>query len=143
MSKSNDIPFQTPFGSHRSVDLICLDESLTLQSCKDECDINNILDRWQSTGILEHARQDDGFFGDFLDVHDYQSSLEAVRNADNMFNSLPSSVREFFDNNPAKLLEFVNDESNRDKAVELGLIDPIVSLDTTPAPQETGSSNDA
>nr|QJB19349.1 MAG: internal scaffolding protein [Microvirus sp.] len=139
MSKSNDISFQTAFGSHRSVDLVCEDESLTLQSCKDECDINNILDRWQTTGVLEHSREGSGFFGDFSDVHDYQSALALVSDAKDMFDNLPSSVRDFFANDPARLLAFVNDESNHDKAVELGLIEK----SPPQAPQETETNNDA
>ena len=42
-----------------------------------------------------------------------------------MFDSLPSSLRERFSNDPSRLLAFVDDESNFDEAVKLGLLSPL------------------
>ena len=35
--------------------LYCEDVSLTKQSFKDECDINNIMNKWVKNGILTHV----------------------------------------------------------------------------------------
>ena len=43
--------------------------------------------------------------------------------------ALPSDVRSRFGNNPAELLDFLNDNSNYDEAIRLGLIHAKVSND--------------
>lgn len=112
--------------------------SMTQQHFKDECDINNIIARYESTGLLTDPFQSSGRmyqFGDYSAVHDYQDSLNYVIEAREMFDSLPSKVRERFNYDPANLLSFLSDESNRSEAILLGLVDP-----PTPSPAEpTGS----
>ena len=48
--------------------------------------------------------------------------MNAVREASEGFMELPAKLRAQFDNDPQLFLEFVADDANRDKAVELGLI---------------------
>jgi len=64
-----------------------------------------------------------GVYGDFTSIEDYHSCLNKVNDAVNDFNRLPSEVRKAFDNSPGSLIEFLSDESNRDAAIELGLIE--------------------
>lgn len=96
--------------------------SLTIQSAKDECDINLIIDR-ANKGIMPAVNQSQPRFADVSDVGDYQHALNVVMEADEAFMSLPSAVRDRFGNDPAQLLEFLGDDRNRDEAVKLGLID--------------------
>lgn len=96
--------------------------SLTKQSFRKESEINNILARYAKTGVIEHANKYEGHYGDFTNVTDYQTSLNAVYRAQEEFMSLPSSIRSEFKNDPAQFLAFVTDENNRDKAIEMGLI---------------------
>lgn len=96
-------------------------ESLTQQSFKDECDINEIVRRFGLTGQLpENFRAP--VSGDFTGITDFQSAMNAVVRAQEEFDSLPAATREFFANDPQRLMDFVNDDKNRDKALELGLI---------------------
>lgn len=93
----------------------------TQQNFKEECDINNILRKFAVTGqVAPPARLPT--YGDFTGVVDYKSALEAVMEASRAFGELPADVRSFFANDPAAFVDFCSDESNREKAIELGLI---------------------
>lgn len=97
--------------------------SATKQSFAEECDINNIMRRYESTGTIDHVNRREPHFGDFTDVPSYHEALEIARSAEAAFAALPSSVRDRFGNDPGKLMEFLADPANRDEAIELGLID--------------------
>lgn len=99
--------------------------SMTQQHFKDECDINNIIARYEATGLLTDPLQSSGRmyeFGDYSSVKDYQDSLNTIIEARAMFDDLPARVRERFNYDPSQLLFFLADETNRDEAVRLGLV---------------------
>lgn len=106
-----------PFG------LVCPEPSLTKQSFKEECDINEILRRAMNgqdvSGSL-NARV--ARYGDFTNVPSYQEALDVVSRAEGMFMELDADLRARFQNDPAKLLEFISDDRNRDEAIKIGLI---------------------
>lgn len=52
----------------------------------------------------------------------YEQALFVKAEAENRFFSLPSNVREFFENNPKNMLEFVSNPENTEKCIELGLM---------------------
>lgn len=93
---------------------------MTKKSFQDECDINKIMARFQKTGALDHYARHAPQYGDTTGV-DYLDALNVVANANTMFEELPSSVRERFENDPAQFLDFVQDSKNSDEMVELGL----------------------
>jgi len=97
-------------------------ESLTHQSMKDECDINRIMLKWQKTGVIDHAKTFEGQYADFTHVTgDYQEHMNAVIQANEMFGTLPSTVRKRFNNDPGEFLEFVGDPDNLEEMQRLGL----------------------
>jgi len=97
-------------------------ESLTHQSAKDECDINRIMLKWQKTGVLTHAQNYEGQYGDFTHVTgDYQQHMNVVIEANEMFMTLPATVRKQFDNDPGEFLKFVDDPDNLEEMQRLGL----------------------
>lgn len=101
--------------------LHCKDESLTVQSEKDDADLNVIMARYGVTGRMPDVVKVPQY-GDFTGVSDFQSALNVVRAAQEGFMELPADVRYRFANDPQRLLEFVNDSQNRDEAVRLGLV---------------------
>lgn len=114
------------------------DEGMTQQQFKDECDINTIVERFGLTGELpENIRMP--VSGDFTQVTDFQSAMNMVRQAEEAFNELPGAVRYRFANNPARLIEFLEDGDNRAEAIKLGLVPPppatVVSDGKTPDPK--------
>lgn len=101
--------------------------SLTKQSMSAECDINTIMKRYEKTGIVNHVSIYKGDYGDFISEGDYHSHLNLVIAADAAFQTLPAKIRRQFDNDPSKFLEFVDDDSNTDQMIEMGLVKPQAS----------------
>lgn len=91
------------------------------QSFKDECDINNIMRRFQATGELTHLAQRPPLWGEIPEL-DFAGAMGMIVDARERFQQLPAVVRDRFNNDPAQLLAFVQDESNRAEAIKLGLI---------------------
>lgn len=100
--------------------LECKDPSLTLQSEKDNCDINVIVKRFGLNGQLPtNPRLPE--YGDFREVDDYKTALDAVRAAGENFMLLPPDLRARFKNDPQEFLEFVTDPRNQEAVIGLGL----------------------
>lgn len=98
-------------------------ELVTKQSFRDECDINTIMKRFANTGEIHHLNQGNAQFLDLPDAEDYQSSLERVRSAEQAFASLPSAVRERYENSPANLLEALGQEGERQFLIDQGIFE--------------------
>jgi len=103
----------------------CEEPSLAQQHFRDECDINNILRQFNITGLLPEAPLSPRY-GDFTGIHDYHTALNAVIAAEDGFMSLPADLRAKFRNDPEMLINFLDNPSNKDEAIKLGLIDPII-----------------
>jgi len=102
--------------------LACEEPSLAQQQFKDETDINNILRQFNITGILPESPLSPRY-GDFTGIVDYHSALNAVIAAEDGFMTLPADIRARFENDPENLINFLNDDKNKDEAIKLGLID--------------------
>lgn len=98
-------------------------ESMTQQHFKDQCDINKILTRYSRDGLVAHLAAKPGAYMDLPADLDYQAALHLVMDAEENFLALPAELRKELDNDPAQFLAWIADESNRDRAIELGLID--------------------
>lgn len=122
------------FVSYPSQGISFPEPSLTKQSFAAECDFNNVLAKWQVSGLISHVNTRSPIFADVSSVSDYQSSIELIRSAQDMFFSLPSSIRDRFANDPARLLAFLSDPQNRAEAVSLGLVTIPTPVDAS-APQ--------
>lgn len=120
--RSGSLFYDTNAASDESaLDCLAYGPSMTQQQFADECDINLIVARYGLTGVMPETVKLP-MYGDFTGIGDYREAIEAVRAADASFMELPPSVRAYFENDPQRLLEFVADDKNRDKAVELGLL---------------------
>lgn len=97
------------------------EDSVTIQSDAEAADINNILDKYRRTGILEHIQTRHAQYGDFSEIGDYQEKLNTVMAVTEVFNSLPVDVREEFDNDPANFIEYASQQENRERLSQLGL----------------------
>ena len=111
----------------RETSLICDDESLAVQSERDECDINTIVRRFGLTGHLPVGVRMPTY-GDFVGVSDYQTALHAIMDADEAFMAMPAEVRERFGNDPAAFVDFCGDPANMEEARKLGLVPPASQL---------------
>ena len=101
--------------------LTCADVSLAKQSEAAACDVNLIVQRWLKSGGTMDLSQRVGDFLDVSDVPDYHSALNFVKSANSMFDALPATVRERFDNDPGQFVAFCSVPDNLPEMVTLGL----------------------
>jgi len=117
--KVDGVPFRTAYGQKMKV-AIATGDGLTEQNHKDETDINKIVRKYNKTGLIDHLNQFEKQYAD-MTGYDYQDAMNTVAAANTMFEGLPSQIRNKFDNDPAKFINFVDDENNYDAMVEMGL----------------------
>ncbi len=123
--------FFTSYDPPPSPSLECKSASLTRQEFVAEADINNIMSKYAAGLAPIPAGDRPPLFADFSDIGDYQSNMQRMIDAQEQFMQLPSRIRERFRNDPGQLLEFLADESNRDEAIKIGLIN-------NPKPEKPG-----
>lgn len=104
----------------RETGLLCEDESLAVQSAKEETDINTIVRRFGLTGELP-GDVDMPQSGDYAGVGDFHAAMNVVRKAQEEFLRVPADVRARFQNDPQRFTDFFNDPDNQEEAIRLGL----------------------
>jgi len=129
---ADKIMIKRPDGSVR-VASVNEEPSKTQQQFKDECDVNNIVKKYETTGEWLHLTRRQGVYADVSEIKDYHQSLDKVQRANDAFMALPAEMRLRFQNDPGRLLEFLADPKNHSEGVKLGLYEK-------PAPSE--QSND-
>lgn len=142
---SYDLRFRTPYDGLRYQSQVqFLDEngdelspSPTIQSAKAECDINNVIKKYDKTGLITHVQKSAAAYGDFSEINEYQESLNIVKNAQKSFSEIPAAIRSQFANNPGQFYEFVTDPKNNERLVEMGLA--TAPIDYTKQPAETAA----
>ena len=93
----------------------------TKQSFKRDCDINQIMAKFQKTGVIAHVNRHAGEYG-FASSNDFTESMQIVTKAQAMFDDLPSSIRSKFANQPELFLAFVQDPDNLAEMQTMGLL---------------------
>lgn len=115
--------------------IIFKEPTMTIQSEKDNCDINVIMNRYATCGTPLPYRTDGvkPVYADVSELGDYMENFQRCKQAEEMFNALPSSLRKELDNNPANLLPFIQDEKNKERCYEYGLLNkPAVEAPQAP-----------
>ena len=132
MSK-NTVFLRTPYNYDRDAatnesGLACEEPSLAQQHHRDECDINNILRQFNITGLLPEQTLSPRY-GDFTGIGDYHTAMNRVLAVQDEFEALPAQIRARFDNDPAQLIEFLENSDNRPEAEKLGLVEKATAED--------------
>ncbi len=99
--------------------------SLTDQSQYKDTDINNIVRKYQVTGLLDSPGSvpfETLQYGDATLLPDYQTALDLVNSVESEFSSLPSEVREKFGHDPMQLLEALQDPTKQQMLQDVGLL---------------------
>lgn len=121
---------------------INLEPSKTDQSFAKDCDVNEIIKKFTKSGQLTHLARKEGIYADVSQIQDLLGSYETVNLAHEAMQSLPSQLRAKLENDPAKLIEYLNDPKNDEEAIKLGLKSmpetPISGQDS-PNPKDSGS----
>lgn len=128
--------FKTIFDTYEEKQGIIFKEpTMTVQSEKDNCDINAIMNRYATCGTPLPYRTDgvQPVYADVSELGDYMENYQRCKQAEEMFNNLPSALRKELDNNPANLLHFIQDKKNKERCYEYGLLNkPAVEAPQTP-----------
>lgn len=98
--------------------------SRTKQSFIGETNINRIMEKYYTTGLVSHINRREPRYGDFSNAPDFMTALNRVKEVQQLFADLPSKVRNACDNDPGKLLELVYDPARVEEVRALGLIPP-------------------
>ncbi len=97
--------------------------SLAWQHCKEECDIMHIV-KQPNLGINPFdVPTRKPMQGDFSGALDYQEAQNLIIRAKEQFDSLPSNVRDRFNNDPVKMLSFIENPENIEACIELGIFE--------------------
>lgn len=101
--------------------------SLTQQEFKESCDINNILAKFsvqaQALGVepSQLMPQDQGTYGDFSNLDDFQTAQNKIAFLNDQFSNLPSDVRRKFGDDLNNFVSAISDPSRIDELGEIGV----------------------
>lgn len=115
-------------------------ELVTKQSEVARTNINSIMAKYQKTGHIPQVTATP-MYGDVSQAPAYQAACEIVAKAKQQFDALPAQIRDYFKNDPANMLEFVNNPDNKDKMIELGLAKKSDFIVEEPVVTETVTEN--
>lgn len=97
--------------------------SRTKQAFKEQCDINTIMTRFATTGILPETNSAPPVYGD-APSQTFHESMNAIHEAKNDFYDLPNETREKFDFNPHKYIDFITNNPDASQLADMGLLSP-------------------
>jgi len=107
-----------PYTKLKSNPITC-GEGKTKQSFKDECNINFIMKKYMRSGAIPPTNEN-GRYGEATGS-DLFEAMQTVAHANSLFAEMPSDIRNKFDNDPVKFLDYMDDDSKLEEQIELGL----------------------
>lgn len=110
------------FFHRENVKTIITGKSMTKSEYASELDRNKIMEKYKNFGVMPHELADKGYYADVSEIGDYFESKTTVKDAERAFLTIPARIRKEFNNDPGKLMDFLNDPKNEDKARELGIL---------------------
>jgi len=113
---------RSAFSEPVSVQVFFPEQGRTKQSFKAECDVNNIVAKYQRTGVLAFNEKYEARYFDTTGI-EFAQAMQVVAEGNQMFADLPSSLRKRFQNDPVAFMEFVHNPANLDEGVKLGIFD--------------------
>lgn len=124
-TKIHKIKFHTPYGNQPPRCIFNTSgESLTQQQFAEESEINNIIRSHDRNGIIEHINRGNAIYGDFSNITDLSDALEQIKDAQEEFLSIPSDIREKFQNDAGSFFKFASNPDNIDELRTMGLAEP-------------------
>lgn len=99
--------------------------SLTRQEFAEECDINTLMAKYETTGFPAHMIRQNGQYLDVSDVPDLQRAMKVLADAEQAFMTLPARTRFEFNNDPERFVAFAQDPANIEQMRAWGLAEPV------------------
>ena len=110
----------------------------TQRHFQSDCDINKIMAKFFRCGQFPHLNAAQPTYGDVSEPFSFRDAQNYIIDAEERFMELPAKIRKRFDNNPARLLDFLGDAENIDEAIRLGLVE---APRTSPLLDVTGTTD--
>jgi len=126
-------------------DIDHFEPSMTKQCHKDECLVENILARFQATGVCDHVNQahplntDPSQIFDCVDFPSFQEAQQTIAAAKQAFDALPKELQEKSGGSPEAMAEWLQDPTNLEIAKNWGKKEesPVANFQPSPASVET------
>lgn len=121
------VEFYTRYNAPKSPVADSSKPSLTQQEFKESCDINNILAKFsvqaQALGVDPSLLmpQDQGSYGDFSQLDDFQTAQNKIAFLNDQFSHLPSDVRRKFGDDLNTFIGAISDPNRIDELGDLGV----------------------
>lgn len=115
-------------------------EVITQQHFREETDINVIVQRFGLTGQLPRGAVLNGVYGDFTGITDYESAVATIEAAQVRFNQLPPELREKFENDPGRLVEYAESHTQEEWDRDFGAAAPVVPVVPVAALEPAGDT---
>lgn len=97
-------------------------KTMTQINQQEDTDVNKILAKYIKTGSITHIRnQQDGVYSDLVNQPSYLEAMDTVAKGNQAFEAMPPNLRNKFDNDPHKLISYLEDPKNEQESIELGL----------------------
>lgn len=125
----------------RAGDLNFADEITKTTQEGKSLDINAIIARYRKTGILP-VNNRTPTYGDFSAVEDFLQAQNTYLRAKQQFDALPARLRSQLQNDPARFLDWITKDENREEAVKLGLIKAPAGAEPARSDKQGGKDND-
>lgn len=133
--------FQTAFSEKIRVESPVDSVSLTKTSFAEELDVNNVIKKYNKTGILQKAHDFEGVYGEFHS-YDLREAIEMVNKAQDLFLEIPSDVRRKFNNDPGAFIDFATNPDNLEQMREWNLA-PTIEAARQAVPEGTAPAEAA
>lgn len=108
---------------HERVVTVIDGPSRTRQEFAKECDVNELMRRYQKTGVMPVGRTEPRYL-DCTAVPQFHDAMQLFLQAEAAFMRLPAVVRREFDNDPEQFVAFAQNADNLPKLREWGLAEP-------------------
>lgn len=102
----------------------------------ENANLKMIIEKYHKTGFAP-INERSPLMGDLTDVPDLMNARDRITQANEDFARIDPKIRKRFDNDPFKLMRFLNDQENREEAIAIGLIPkPVKASEPVPEPPE-------
>lgn len=119
---------------------------MTKVNLAEALDINNIIKKYNKTGVMQNSHDFEGMYGQF-DSFDLKEAMQKVIDAETLFLQVPSEIRNNFGNDAGAFIDYATDSENKDQMIKWGLANatppPPDSPTPTPTPEPTPTTENS
>lgn len=112
------------FSQYERKAFVAKGEDPAQQHFREEVNINNIIAKYNKTGLITHVSKTRKRFGEFKDFADLLPDLDRVTKAHQAFDDLPATIRNEFGNSIEGFFKFIQNPANNEQCVKWGIFDP-------------------